>query len=778
MAIRTPSQFGSLLRTLRVAAALSQEALAERAGLSVRGLSDLERGVHREPRLETARMLATALKLSEAQRVELLNAARPERIPITPTSAECMVTALPISPTRLVGRVREVAELRRVLTDHTSRLVTLTGPGGSGKTRLAQAVAASLQETFPDGVYLVDLAPLSDQSLVLPQIAEALGVREGGGLLHDALTSHLSGKRVLLFVDNFEHVLTAAPAVTSMLATATGLKILATSRASLSVRGEQEFPVPPLQLPDLSRLTPLDELAEIEAVTLFVQRAQAVRPNFALSAENARTVTAICIQLDGLPLAIELAATRVKLLPPAELLARLEHRLPLLTGGARDLPERQQTLRATIAWSYNLLDLDEQWLFRLLAVFVGGTTLEALEIVAGHDGHLEVFAALTGLVEQSLLRRVERPGDAPRFRMLETVREYALEELARSGEAEEARRRHALWCLSLGERVAHQGRPALLGNPRDVAELEAEYANLWAALTWLTQAGESGVVLRLAAALGGFWNLRRHRGDGQLWLEQALAQDDGTQPRERAGALVWLGMLMQSERTFALLDEAETLAREAGDTVVLASATLSRAFAIFHSLGDTVLATALGEESLALYKEANVPWGIAAAHLILAKAAQRQGDWELATARYEQILADFRKQGGDEYIAAQTFQSLASLAQARGDDARALPFYAEALNRFNDLGDLGSVAWCLEGVAAASGPEHPELAARLFAAADTLRKVINVPLTPAELPEYDRLVDRVRVTLNASAFDECWLRGAALPLEMAMAEARLLASVP
>ncbi|MBA2595523.1 MAG: hypothetical protein H0V00_02745 [Chloroflexia bacterium] len=690
-------------------------------------------------------------------------------------------TNLPIQPNALIGREADLATVRMLLLHEDVRLVTLTGSGGTGKTRLALQVAADVLDAFGDGVFLVDLAPLADPALVLPQIATTLGVREVSGLtLHDAVVSYLDGKRVLLLLDNCEHLLAAAPLVAALLAASGGLKVLATSRAPLHLRGEREYAVPPLPLPDLARLPPLEQLAAVAAVALFVQRAQAVRPDFALSADNARAVTAVCIWLDGLPLAIELAAARVKVLPPAALLARLERRLPLLTRGARDLPARQQTLRAAIAWSHDLLEPAEQQLFRWLAVFAGGTTLAAADAVVDPTSGIDVLAGATALVDHSLLRQSEGKAGEPRFGMFETIREFALERLAASGEEDKTRDRHAAWYVQRAEQMSHMKRRSRLGNPEDVLELETEYANFWAALTWLTGAGNAALALRLSAGLGGFWNLRGHLDDGRLWLERTLADDDGTQPGVRAIALNWLSMLVGSrgdpERGIALLDEAEALARGTGDPPLIASVTVARGFAELHGRGDTAQATARGEESLALFEAAGVLWGISLARGLLAHAAHLQGQGERAEALFVQLLADFRDHGGDEYIAAQTLHSLGALAQGRGDHARAVSYYGEALIRFHALGDLGSVAWCLEGVAAAGGRDHPEQAARLFAAADTLRTAIHIPLPSPERPEYDRAVAVVRTILGDAAFEAAWRDGAVLPLETALAAANALAA--
>jgi transcriptional regulator with XRE-family HTH domain len=357
----------------RTAAALSQEALAERAGLSGRAISDLERGVHRAPRLETVRLLADALGLDEAERVELLAAAHPRVLAPAERERAHPPARLPVPPTRLIGREPEVAAVTQLLAQDDIRLVTLTGVGGTGKTRLALAVAADVRDQYPDGVYFVDLSPLTDSALVMPTIAATLGVREVvGEPLSQTLTGFLADKQLLLLLDNCEHVVDAAPDLATLVATSPQLAVLATSRGALRIRGEREVPLPPLPLPASDRLPPLDELARVPAVALFVDLAAASQPDFAFTADNSAAVADICRRLDGLPLAIELAAARIKVLTLAALLTRLEQRLPLLTGGSRDLPTRQRTMRDAIAWSYDLLAPDEQALFRRLGIFAGG----------------------------------------------------------------------------------------------------------------------------------------------------------------------------------------------------------------------------------------------------------------------------------------------------------------------------------------------------------------------------------------------------------------------
>ncbi|MDQ3854962.1 MAG: tetratricopeptide repeat protein [Chloroflexota bacterium] len=765
--------FGQLLRRHRLERSLSQEELAERAGLSVRAISDLERGIRRSPYSETVEMLARALELTPEQRAELIAAVDRRRGPgAEPDSGAgaspplSPLVDLPLPPTPLVGREQEVGAVRRMLLDPNVRMITLTGTGGTGKTRLALRVASDLVEEFPDGVYFVSLAPIADPELVTPELARNVGVSElGGGPLLERLREHLRPRVMLLVLDSFEQVLDAGPLVAELLTSAPRLKLLVTSRAALHISAEHEFPVPPLALPDHDRSATPAEVGECGAVLLFVQRARAVRPDFALTPGNAQAVVEICERLDGLPLAIELAAARAKVLSPEALLARLGRRLNLLTGGPRDLPARQQTVRATIEWSHNLLGEDDQTLFRRLGVFTGSWTLEAAEALCSLEGELDVVEALSALVDKSLVL----PRGESRFWMLETVQEYALERLEEAGESERLRRLHSDYYLTMAEAAE----PELMGpdQPRWLEQLEAEHDNLRAALSWLLDRGESEPAVRLARAIWRLWNVHGHLAEGRLWLERGLSSDPAIAPALRGQALNAAGYLAWMQGDYAeaatLLEESQSLRRESGDKQGLAH-TLNNLGLVALDLGEFRKARALLDEGLTLREELGDEWGVALSLNNLGYTALLEGELELATSLAERSRELFRTLGNSWGVAL-TLTNLGRAALERADYDEARNLLTECLNLSSELGQRIFIAEALEGLAAlASAQGDAEHGARLWGAAESLRESLGVPLSPAERPHYERHVSAARQLLDPPTFAAAWATGRTLTLDEAL----------
>jgi predicted ATPase/transcriptional regulator with XRE-family HTH domain len=565
--------FGELLRQRRLTAGLTQEALAERAGISAKAVSDLERDPDRTPRLDTVGLLADALGLDPGGRAGLLTAARPQVPDAAGRGAAVRRPGIPRPLTPLIGRASVAAAVVRLVHRGDTQLLVLTGPGGVGKTRLAIEVAERVAGDFPGGVVFTDLTPLRDPGLVLGAMARQLGVDERDATpLASLLSAALRERRVLVVLDNFEHLLAARDAVLALLEACPGVVMLVTSRVALRVRAGREYPVAPLALPDPAGQ---DTVPDSPAVQLFLDRASAAGAEPALDDTTTGSVAEISRQLDGIPLAIELAAARLPLLPPGELLARLTRRLPVLVDGPHDLPARQKTMRDAIAWSYELLDEPHQRLFRQLCVFAGGGTLDAVEAVCA-SGALD---GLTVLTAGSLLRMPVAPAASggPRIVMLETIREYGSEQLEARAEAGAARHRHAAWYLALAEEAA----PALAGADAAawLARLDAEHDNLRAALGWAREQGDAVTALRLAGALGRYWAQRGHLSEGRQWCVQALALPVATATDSRpvrVRCLVAAGRLAIGQ---AAHDEAESwtaeavaLARAHGDAAALAAA--------------------------------------------------------------------------------------------------------------------------------------------------------------------------------------------------------------
>ena len=701
--------FGDLLRGYRAARGLSQDELAERAGLSLAAISALERGLTRWPYRDTVERLAGAMQLAPAERSALADAGRrPVRIragssaaigaALSETAAAPIAvgtiprSTVPVPLTGLIGRSTELDGLEQLFSGSQARLLTVIGPGGVGKTRLAIAAANRLMREYPDGVVFVGLSLIQDVSLLPTTVARTVGMSEqAGSAVVDALVDFIEQRALLLVLDNCEHLIEAcAELVVVLLAACPRLRVLATSRMALRVRGEQVFPLEPLALPEKA-VGSAEAIEHSPAVALFVERAREAYPAFALDATNLADVAAICQRLDGLPLAIELAAVQCAYAPPRALLAHLTPSLPLLHGGARDLPARQQTLRNTIGWSYNMLPDDERHAFRCLAVFVGGCTLDAAAAVCQPESPNAVgmLLQLESLVGASLLVATRRFDGEPRYSMLETIRDYGLERLEESGAGDAVRARHVDWCLALAEEAA----PQLIGPEQNrwLDHLEAEHANLEAALRYSPPPNQLG--LRLALALWRFWYTRGYLTDGRRWLEAAITDRVGS-AAERASALHGAGMLAwrqgDYEQARAWHEESLSLRQELGDQRGIASSLENLGMVAWRE-SDYEQARALHEQSLALRRELGDAQGTASSLYNLGVAMHMHGEYVHAELVYRESLA-IRRQLGDKQGVASSLNNLGLLMGELGNYEQALPLHVESLAIARELGDKKSIA--------------------------------------------------------------------------------------
>jgi predicted ATPase/class 3 adenylate cyclase len=691
----------------------------------------------------------------------------------SPRTLDARPNNLPSQLTSFVGREQEMAEVKRLLSG--ARLLTLTGPGGTGKTRLALKVAADLLSEFAEGVFFVDLSPVTDPALVTSAVAQAVGIPEVAGRpVLEALKDHLHGKELLLIVDNFEQVAEAAPVIEELLTAAPKLKVMVTSRFVLALRGEHEYVVPPLEPPDPERLPDLPSIRRIEAVQLFTDRALAVQPSFRVTEENAPAVAAIIARLDGLPLAIELAATRTKVLSPEQILPRLEQRLSILTSGARTLPERQRTLRGAIAWSHDLLDAPEQRLFACLSVFTGGWNLESAEVVCEpQELGSDVLDGLTSLVDKSLVRGTEAASGPIRFSMLETIREFGQEQLQAGDDIDVTRRRHAEYFLDL----ALEAEPHLTAEDQGewLDRCDQEHPNIRAALRWAVEAGEADRAQAVAGALWRFWHQRGHLDEGRRWFEEVLAMPSGqARTSARAKALVGAGGMAwwqkDREAAGAFYEEAVAIERELGDPERTAEAVYNFAFVVAGR--DIDAASRLLEESLELFRRAESEPGVAQVLAMLVIRDAQAGEWDLVIAKLEETTAIWRRLGDRLHIAfdlvwlAFAYGRVGRRSDARSAALEALGLFCQADNPtgvgivFTDLAFLAT--W--EG--------RHEDAIRLAGAAESVRQRTGGPPGGfAGILEDDPRLEAC-AHLPEDVAQQAWEEGICMSLDEAVAFAR------
>jgi predicted ATPase/transcriptional regulator with XRE-family HTH domain len=837
--METTSSFGYWIRRQRKALDLTQQVLAERVGCSLAAIKKIE-GDERRPSRQIAERMADVLGVSTDQREIFLEVARGLRPvdqlllahepSVSSTTAKTQGSFphnLPVQLTSYIGRERELSEIKQLLT--ATHLLTLTGPGGTGKTRLALQLAADVLKDFTNGIWLVELAPLADPTLVTQTVAATLGVREQPGrTILDALTDYVRAKNMLLILDNCEHLIqTCAELADTLLRAAPRLKILATSREALSIAGETAYRVPSLPLPEVQQLRDVDELAQNDCMHLFVDRALAVYPSFRLKEKNALAIADICRRLDGIPLAIELAAARTKVFPPEEIAARLDNRFRLLTGGSRTALERHQTLFALIEWSHNLLSEPERVLLRRLSVYAGGWSFEAAQEVCGDGLGTDVLDLLTHLVDKSLVA-VEAETQEARYRLPETIRQYARDKLFESGESEQLRDRH----LEFFIRFAETAEPKLRSGEQLewLERVETEHDNMRTALAWSLESSKSDLALQLAGALGYFWVLRGNFSEGHKWLSDALTFAEREQSKkdaagkysptqieiaQRAKALYaasWLQMgTLDLKRAHTMVEESLRLWHELGDKWWMAVAREILGL-IMAMEGDVQMALARLEEGVSLAREIEDPWPLA---LCLVRFGDELQRTDLAAARrfLEEGVAVARRVG-DKNVLSDGLRELGSVYSAEGGLTVAVRVTEEALAEARAIGSLAYVflallqlvmisclqndpakakSYCLElwalgketgspftavfalmafGLAASFGGE-PARGVRLLVATEMLLRQRGMKLTGGEggpfVMVYNQALEKAQAQLGPEAFESAWAEGQQMTMEQAIA---------
>jgi len=682
---------------------------------------------------------------------------------------------LPAQLTSFVGRSQEIEDVKQLLK--TSRLVVLTGPGGTGKTRLALETAAQLTSSYRDGAWLVELAPLREAALVPDAIAQVLheGIR-GNAPAIEILKHSLRNRHLLLLLDNFEHLPEATPQVSELLAAAAQVSVLATSRERLHIYGEQEYPVRPLELPDPARKENAESMLEYEAVNLFVQRARAVQPGFRIEDTQVEALAQICIRLDGLPLALELAASQVKFYPPAILAKRLLENLSSLPAGPRDLPARQRTLKATIQWSYDLLSEEEKTLFTLLAVFHGSATMEAIESICAPYLSGSLPELLSSLMDKNLVLARGGGGNELRYSMLETIREYAWEMVQVVGMADTISQAHADYYTRLAEHAA--------GEIRDRRQsywypyLQAEQDNLRTALAWSLHGSQSEYGIRLAAALRDYWYYNGYLVEGRRWIDLALAKTTRDQPALRAGVLLASGWSASADydpkRAIPELREAIRLYQSLGDERNTAWSKIMLSICYMSNLKKYQKGTALCKEGLEVFLKLGDLPGIAQSYNILGELARMVGDYEAARSYYETCM-DVSIESGEQMRVAMSFTNLGFIHYWKKDFRKSVEFNRQALEIIrmlqNDYG-LATMVSSAAGSMAMLGT--PERAARLLGASFAVLEANGSAFQPSDLPEIEEYIRITRELLGVAAFDEAWAAGRV----MTLAEAVELALTP
>lgn len=720
-----------------------------------------------------------------------------DELPEYAAALETLPNNLSLPTTAIIGREREISEIESFI--RRSRLVTLTGIGGTGKTRLAQEIGCRMLSEFADGVFFVALAAVKNAELVLSEIAKIFGVKESGGKkLSAALKNFLREKSMLLVIDNFEQIISAAPILEELLADAPQIKMLITSRALLHLKPEREFIVPPLALPfdfgfgiwDLGLPVKNDQLQisnlkskieENESIKLFTERARAIKSNFSLTEDNAATVAEICVKLEGLPLAIELAAARIKILSPAQILERLENRLKMLTGGAKDLPARQQTMRGAIEWSYDLLDENDRILFERLAVFVGGFTIEAAESVvlcplsfveeSANDKEqrtIDVLNGITSLVENSLLVQTETFGGESRFRFLEVVREYALEKLEAGGEAESIRKNHAAFFLKLAETAE----PQILGKQgaKWLTLIEEEHNNFRTAFFWAA-AIDAPTAVHLAGALRDFWVLRNQLTEGREWFKTALDRADDAPAAARFNLFVGLGQTAKFQGDYVAarkaFQEGLTTSRESGDLRQIAVANRGLAGAA-KMQGDFTAARNFYEEALTVSRRIDEKFGIAVSLNSLGDLARIKGDFAAAHSFFDESLTICREIGNIQGIGC-TLNNLGAIAFMLGDYETARSHFTEGLRTAQELGEKITLSYSLDGFAAlAEKRGDAERALQLAGAAENLRESLGFETEPAERHFRDAYLAELRSLLPEEKFTATYREGCRMKIKKAV----------